>query len=67
MTPGVMSRMVTTTVTGEELYPSARGLFRPAQKSPDSRHRRIALAWLLAGMLAAVLGRRILSWIDHNV
>lgn len=62
-----MRRMVTTTVSGEELYPSARSLFRPAQKAPDPLARRIALAWLLAGMLAAVLGRRILSWIDHNV
>jgi hypothetical protein len=59
--------MVTTTVSGEELYPSARNLFRPAQKPLDPRPRRIALAWLLAGMLAAVLGRRLLTWIDRNV
>jgi len=62
-----MRRIVTTTVSGAELYPSARDLFRRAQKSLDSRPRRIALAWILAGALAAVLGRRILSWIDHNV
>ncbi|MGH2398814.1 MAG: hypothetical protein ACRDF6_03135 [bacterium] len=59
--------MVRTSVSGEQLYPSARELFRAGQTSPDPRPRRIALVWLLAGMLAAVVARRLLFWIDHNV
>lgn len=52
--------MVTTTVSGDELYPSA-------QRSFDLGPRRIALAWILTGILAAILGRHILSWIDYNL
>lgn len=53
-------------VTGEDLYPSARGLFRPGRETLDQQPHR-TLAWLLAGVIAAVLGRRLLYWIDRNV
>jgi hypothetical protein len=57
--------MATRTASAEELYPSARELFRP--EAPRPRPRRPALAWLVAGALAAVLGRRLLHWLDRNL
>lgn len=50
----------------EELYPSAIELFRvPAARSA---HRVLPLfAWVVAGALAALLGRQVLYWADHNI
>lgn len=59
--------MVTEKVSAQDLYPSASELFRPAGKTKDTRARRLALTWLLAGALVALVGRRILGWIDRNI
>ena len=59
--------MVTEKVSAQDLYPSASELFRPAEEAKHPRSRRLALTWLLAGALAALVGRRILAWIDRNI
>lgn len=58
--------MVTEKVSVQDLYPSASELFRPAEPS-HPRSPGLALTWLLAGALAALVGRRILAWIDRNI
>lgn len=56
--------MATQPVSVQDLYPSARRLFETPERP---RARRISLVWLLAGAVAALLGQRLLSWLDHNV
>jgi len=51
--------------SARELYPSAGALFRP--EPVKKRARRSTLVWLLAGALAALLGRRVLAWFDRNI
>ncbi len=50
----------------EDLFPSAVELFR----GPTARGRRLRLpllAWVIAGALAALVGRQLLTWADHNI
>lgn len=50
----------------EELYPSASELFQV----PAARLAPPVLplfAWVVAGALAALLGRQLLYWADHNI
>lgn len=50
----------------EDLFPTARGL---------SQERNVKIvpptlplfAWVVAGALAALLGRQLLYWADHNI
>jgi len=58
---------VRSSAAAQDLYPSASEVFRPAGKTKDTRARRLALTWLLAGALVALVGRRILAWIDRNI
>lgn len=47
--------------TIEDLFPSAAALFH-------GRRRRLPLfAWVIAAALAVLLGRELLSWVDHNI
>lgn len=59
--------MATEKVSVRDLYPSASELFQPARRPTPPDRRRLALAWLLAGALAALVGRRILTWMDRNI
>jgi hypothetical protein len=45
----------------EDLFPSAVELFRAR------KHRLPLFAWIVAAALAALLGREMLSWVDHNI
>ncbi|HEU5298553.1 MAG TPA: hypothetical protein VFW08_03570 [bacterium] len=63
--------IVTEKVSARDLYPSASELFEPARRparrpTPGHRPPR-ALLWLLTGILAGVVGRRLLAWIDRNL
>lgn len=50
----------------EELYPSAIELFHMPAARPA--HPVLPLfAWVVAGALAALLGRQVLYWADHNI
>jgi hypothetical protein len=51
--------MATEKVSVRDLYPARR-------PTPPDR-RRLALAWLLAGVLTAIVGRRLLAWADRNL
>ncbi len=50
----------------EDLFPSARGLFqeRNIKVVPPALPM---FAWVVAGALAALLGRQLLYWADHNI
>ncbi len=50
----------------EDLFPSARGLFqeRNIKVAPPALPM---FAWVVAGALAALLGRQLLYWADHNI
>jgi len=50
----------------EELYPSAREMFAPPVSLPVPRALPL-FAWVVAGALAALLGRHLLYWADHNI
>jgi len=58
--------MKTERVSAQDLYPSAGALFRP-EPGGKPRARGLALAWILAGALAALVGRRLLAWLDRNI
>lgn len=59
--------IVTERVSARDLYPSASELFEPARRPTPGRRPRRALLWLLTGILAGVVGRRLLAWIDRNL
>lgn len=59
--------IVTEKVSARDLYPSASELFEPARRPTPGHRPPRALLWLLAGILAGVVGRRLLAWIDRNL
>lgn len=59
--------IVTEKVSARDLYPSASELFEPARRPTRGRRPPRALLWLLTGILAGVVGRRLLAWIDRNL
>lgn len=58
--------MVRERVNIQDLFPAARELFKPDQKRRPRLWIRL-VGWILAGLAATLLGRRILSWFDRNL
>ena len=58
--------MVQDPVRIEYLFPTAKGLFQ-VQDAKVERPALPLFAWVVAGALAALLGRQLLYWADHNI